>query len=70
MSVSERIELSMQGSDHVRMAMAKAGHRGAAGGVQIAPAVGVDDLEARARDGDRVNSVCRAMQNMRHKGSS
>ena len=68
MGVGEGVELPVQRRDHVRMAVPEAGHRRAAGGVEIAPALCVDDLEAGARDGDRVNSVCRAMQNMRHRG--
>ena len=52
--VGERVELPVQGRDDVGMAMAEAGHRRAARGVEIAPAFGVDDLDARAGDGDRV----------------
>ncbi len=66
--VGERVQLPMQRRDHVGMAVAEAGHRGAARGVEIAPALGVDDLEAGTRDGDGQDGICSAMQNVRHNG--
>ena len=65
--VGEGVELPVQRRDHVGMAMAEAGHRRSAGGVEIAPAVRVEDLDARASDGDRHDGVRGAMQNVRHR---
>ena len=64
--VGERVELPAQRRDDLRVAMAEAGDRRAARGVEIAPALGVDDLDAGAEDRDRQVGVCGAMQNMRH----
>ena len=64
--VGERVELPAQRRDHRRVAMAEARDRRAAGGVEIAPALGVDDLDAGAEDRDGQVGVCGAMQNMRH----
>ncbi len=64
--VGERIELPVQSGEHVRVAVAEAGDRCASRGVEVAPAVGVDDLDARPGHGDRHDSVRGAMQNMRH----
>ena len=66
MRVGERVELSVQRGDHVGMAVAEAGDGRAAGRVEIAAAVGVDDLDARAGDRDGHVNICSAMQNMRH----
>ncbi len=67
MRVSQPVQLIVQRSQDIRMAVAKARDGGPAGSVEIALAVGVDDLDAGAGDGDRHDSVCGAMQNMRHK---
>ena len=48
------------------VAVAEARDRRAAGGVEIAPALGVDDLDAGAGNRDRHVDVCGAMQDMRH----
>ena len=66
MRIGELIELFVHGREHVRMSVAEARDGRASRGVEIAPAFGVDDLDARAGDGDRHDSVRGAMQNMRH----
>ncbi len=67
MRIGERVELRAQGGEHVGMAVAEAGDGRASRRVEIAPAVGVDDLDAGAGNGDRHDNVCGAMQNMRHE---
>ena len=67
MRVGELIELRAHGGEHVRMAVAEARDSRASRRVEIAPAFGVDDLDARAGDRDRHDNVRGAMQNMRHE---
>src|ERR1700719_1452814 len=64
--VGQGVELAPHRDQYVRMPMAQAGDRRAARCVEIAPALGIDDLDARAGNRDRHRSVWGAMQNMRH----
>jgi hypothetical protein len=65
--VGERVELLVQRRNHVGVAVAEAGDGGAARGVEITAPAGVDNLEARPRDGDGHDGVCGAVQNVRHR---
>ena len=53
MGIGELVELLVQGRGHRGMAVAQAGHRRAARGVDVALAGGIDDLDALAAGGDR-----------------
>ena len=64
--IGERVELFVHRGEHVGMAVAKARDRRAAGCVEIAPAIGVDDLDPRTGDRDRHVNICSAVQYMRH----
>ena len=64
--VGQRLELAPHRDQYVRMRMAQAGDGRAARCVEIAPALGIDDLDARAGNRDRHRSVWGAMQNMGH----
>ena len=64
--VGQRVELPPHRGQYVRMPMAEARDGRAARRVEIAPALGVDDLDARTGNRDRHHGVWRAMQNMRH----
>ena len=64
--IGEGVELPPHRGEHVRMPVAEAGDRGAARRVEIAPTLGVDDLDARAGNGDGHHGISGAMQNMGH----
>ena len=64
--IGEGVELFMHRGEHVRVAVAEARDGRAARRVEIALAVGVDDLDPRAGDRDRHVIICSAMQYMRH----
>ncbi len=68
MGIGELVELLMQGGDHIRVAVAKAGHRGAARGVDVAFAGLIEQFDALATDGDGHFGVGGAMKNMGHDG--
>ena len=64
--VGQLVGLRLDRRDHPRMAMAEAGNRSAAAGVQIAPAVLVDERDALAADRDRVGLLRLAMEDVAH----
>jgi hypothetical protein len=64
--VGDAIDLRVHRGQHVGMAMAEARHRGAAGGVEIAAAVGVDDGAAAAGGGHRQRAAELTVQNVGH----
>ena len=66
MGIGELVELLVQGRRHCGMAVPQAGHRGAARGVDVALAGGIDDFDALAAGGDRQGSADLAMKNVRH----
>ena len=66
MGIGELVELLVQGRRHRGMAVAQAGHRGAARRVDVALAGRVDDLDALAAGGDRQGSADLAMQDVGH----
>src|SRR5216684_4828808 len=66
MGIGELVELLVQGRRHRGMAVPQAGHRRTARGVDVAPAVGVDDFDALAAGGDWQVSADLAMQDMGH----
>src|ERR1700733_10785609 len=66
MGVSELVELLVQSRDHVGMTVAEAGHRGAAGRIDVGLAVLVEQFDAPAADGDRHFGIGGAMKNMGH----
>ena len=66
MGVSELVELLVKRRDHVGMTVAEAGHRGAAGRIDIGLAVLVEQFDALAADGDGHFGIGGAMKNMGH----
>ncbi len=70
MRVSELVELRMQRGLHVGMAMAEARDRGAARSIDVAAALGVDQLDALAADRGRITGVDLPMQDAGHADPS
>ncbi len=66
MRVGQLIQLLVKGRQHVRMAVAEAGHGGAARSVDIGLAGGIEEFDALAADGDRHGGIGIAMQKMGH----
>ena len=66
MRVFERVELRAHGGENVGMRMAEAGHRGAAGGVDVVLAGRVADEDALARHGRRIVVGDGAVQDVSH----
>jgi hypothetical protein len=62
MGISQLAGLFLHGAGYVRMAMAKAAHRRAAGGVDVTLAGGILDIDPLAADGDRIFVIDDAMQ--------
>ena len=66
--VGERVELPVQGGDDVGMAMTEARNRRAARRVEVNLAVGVEELDAAAADGDRHVGFGDAVEDVGHSG--
>ena len=66
MGIGEAVELLVQRCGHRRMAVAQAGHRGTARGIEVALARAVDDLDAMAAGGDRKRAADLAVQDVGH----
>ena len=64
--VGKLVELLVKGSNHVGMAVAETGHRRAAGRIDVALAVLVEQFDALAADGDGHLGVGGAVKNMGH----
>ena len=64
--VGQPVELVLDRLDHRRMVVPEAGHGGPGGGVQIALAVAVDDVEALAADRDRIGLLGVAVKDVAH----
>ena len=64
MRVGDAVDLLVHRAQDVRVAVAQAGHRGAARGIEIFPAVAVDDRDAAPADRDRQRPAQLAMQDM------
>jgi hypothetical protein len=65
MRVGDLVDLLVHRAQDVGVAVAEAGHRGAAGGVEVRLAVAVDDLDAASGDRDRQRPSQLAVQDMR-----
>jgi hypothetical protein len=59
--IGERVQLFVNGGEHIGMAVAKARDGRAARGVEISAPIGVDDLDPRAGYRDRHGNICSAM---------
>ncbi len=64
--VGQAVDLLVDRGEHVGVPVAEAGHRGAAAGVEIAPALGVGQEHACAADGDGGLAVQVAMEDAGH----
>ena len=63
--VGDAVDLLVHRAQDVGVTVAEAGHRGAAGGVDVRLAVAVDDLDAASGDRDRQRPPQLAVQDMR-----
>ena len=66
MRIFELVELRPHGGENIGMRVAKAGHRRAAGGIDVFLAGLVADVDPLTRDSHRIVVPDRAMQNMGH----
>jgi len=65
-TASEPLELAANRLDHPRVAVAETGDRGAAAGIEIAPAIPIDQRDARAADRDRILRVRMPIEDVTH----
>ena len=64
--VRDTIDLRVHRREHLRMGMAEARHRGPSAGVEVAPAVGGDDLHSASARRERRNTPETAVKNVCH----
>ena len=65
--VGEAVDLRVHRREHIGVAVAEAGHRRAAGRVEIAPALRVDDPDALSSDRHRRRRAELAMEDVGHR---
>ncbi len=66
MGICYTVELRVEGGEHIRMSVTEAGDGGSPGGVDIGPALGIEEPDAFAADGDRQLRVDGAVEKMGH----
>ena len=68
MGIGDGIELAVKRRENIRVAVTETGHRRAAGCIEVAFAIAVEQFDAFAADGDRHHGIGGAVKNMGHDG--